>query len=100
MIKFSFSISAKFVLQSAFYTKLLVSVVRIALTSLINSSYKVFLTTPFFTTSFCLLKSTGVVSILPLSNLSISDFNLDKSTFLASFYVSTPAAFFKSSFVS
>ena len=36
---------------------------------------------------------------LSISNLSTSDFKLAKSTFLANFYESTPAAFFKSTFV-
>ena len=84
------------------------------LTFLTNSSYSIFLTT-FFTTSLSLLTSAGVVSNLPISNLSIllfkllkllgiffnsstsylstSDFKLTKSYFLASCDVSTPVAF-------
>ena len=81
----------------------------------------IFLTTSFFTTLPSLVKSTGEganLSIYNLStllckllksvdtffNLSISslsalDFRLAKSTFLANFDMSTPAAFFKSDFV-
>ena len=59
-----------------FLTKLLVSVVSIALMFLTNSSYTVFSTTLFFTTSRSLLKSVGVVSILSISDLSISGFKL------------------------
>ena len=77
--------------------------------------------TSYFTTLLSLLKSTGVVSNLPISNLSTllfklpkplgtffnlsisylftSDFKLAKSFFLANCDVSTPAALFKSDFV-
>ena len=48
------------------------------LTFLTNSSFTVFLTKSFFTTSFSLLKSTGVVSNLPIPNLSILPFKLFK----------------------
>ena len=79
------------------------------------------LTTSFFTTLLGLLKSTGVFSNFPVSNLSTSlfklfkplgryfnlsisnlstlDYKLAKSTFLENFDVSTPVAFFKSAFV-
>ena len=53
------------------------------------------LTTSFFNTLHSLLKSTGVVSSLPISNLSISDFKLAKSNFFAKFHVSTPIALFE-----
>ena len=75
----------------------------------------------FFTTLLSLLKSIGIVSNFPISNLSallfkllkplgtflnlsisnlfISDFKLAKSVFLANSDVSTTAAFFKSAFV-
>ena len=72
----------------------------------------------FFTASLSLFKSTGtgtnlsnssnslfklfkpvaIFSDLSISNLSISDFKLSKSSFLKSFDVSTPVAFFKSAF--
>ena len=77
--------------------------------------------TLFFTTSLSLLKSTGTGTnlstsnlstllfkllklvgtffSLSISNLSTLDFKLAKSTFLANFDVSTPAAFSKSAFV-
>ena len=80
-----------------------------------------FLTAPFFTTSFSLLKSTGTGTNLSTSNLSTllfkflkllgtflnlsmsslstSDFKLTKSVFLAKSDVSTSAAFCKSVFV-
>ena len=50
----------------------------VALTFLTNSSYTVFLTTSLFTTSLSLLKSTGVVSHLPISNLCTLLFKLLK----------------------
>ena len=55
-----------FVLYSAFLTKLLVSVVWIALTYI---SYTAFLTTLFFTTVIGLYKSTGVIYNLQKPNL-------------------------------
>ena len=80
-----------------------------------------FLTTSFFTTLLSLLNSTGVVSNLPISNLSTllsklikllgiflylsisnlsaSDSKLAKSVFLAKSNVSTPVAIYKSTFV-
>ena len=80
-----------------------------------------FLTTSFFTTSLNLIKSTGVVSNFPISNLStllfklfrlvgrffnlsISnlstlDFKLAKSTVFAKDDVTTAVAFFKPVFV-
>ena len=48
-----------------------------ALTCLTNSSYSVYLTT-FFTASLSLLKTTGAVSNLPISNLSTLLFKLLK----------------------
>ena len=47
---------------------------------------------------FKLLKVVGTFFKLSISNLSISDSKLTKSTFLANFDVSTPAVFFKSTF--
>ena len=52
-----------------------------------------------FTASPSLFKSIGVVYNLSLSNLSILDFKLAKSNFLANFDVSTLVTFFKSTFV-
>ena len=46
-----------------------------------------------------LIKSTEVVSNLAISNLSVSDFKLAKSSFLANFGISTLVEFFKSAFV-
>ena len=46
-----------------------------------NSSYTVFLTTLFFTTSLSLLKSTGTGANLSMSNLSTSVFKLAKFVF-------------------
>ena len=71
---------------SHFLTKLLVSVVLILLTFLTISSYSVFLMAPFFTALLSLLKSTGVVSNAPISNLSFLLFKLLKpiDTFLKS----------------
>ena len=80
------------------------------------TSTHLFLTTPLFTTSLSLLKSTvtgtnlstllfklfqlvGSFSNLSISNLSNLDFKFAESTFLANFDVSTPVAFFKSAFV-
>ena len=105
-------------LKSVFVTKLLVSLVWIALTVLTNSPYSVFLTTSIFTTLLSLLKSTGAVSnfsisnlftlsfkllkllgtffILSISNLFTSDFKLAKSGFLAKPDVSTLVTLFKS----
>ena len=59
-------------------SKSLVLVVLILLTFLINSSYSVFLTTSYFTTSLSLLKSRDVVSNSPISNLFILFFKLLK----------------------
>ena len=83
--------------------------------------YTSFLTTSFFTASLSLLKSTGTGTnlstfnlstllfkflkligtffSLSISNLPTLDFKLAKSTFLANVDVSTPLAFFKSTFV-
>ena len=104
-----------------FLTKLLVSVVWIALTFLTNSFYSAFLTTSSFTTSLNLLKSLetgntsstsnlstlvfklfkllGTLFNLSISSLSTSDFKLAKSVFLANYDVPTPVAFFKPDFV-
>ena len=86
----------------------------------ILASYTSFLTTPFFSTSLSLLKSTGTGTnlsashfiyllkllksvgtffSLSISNLPTLGFKLAKSTFSAHFDVSTPAVFFKSAFV-
>ena len=53
-----------------------------------NLSYIVFLTTSFFTTLLSLLKSTGTVANLSISNLSTSVFKLDRFVFNANFEVS------------
>ena len=74
----------------SFKTNPLVSMV---LTLVTNLLYSVFLTTSFFAIALNLLKSTGIVSNLPISNLSTSDFKLAKSTFLAKCYVSTHVTF-------
>ena len=71
----------------------------IASTLLTNSSCISSLTTSFLTMWLRLLKSTGVLSNLPITNLLISDFKLAKSNVLGNFDVSTVAAFFKSVFV-
>ena len=76
-----------------FLTKLVVSVVLIALTFLTNSSYTSFLTTYLPTTSLNFFKSTGRASNLPISNLSIFNSELAKSTFLPNLVVSTPVFF-------
>ena len=60
----------------------------LSLTFLILELYTSFSTTPFFTASLSLLKSTGTGTNLSTSNLSTLDFKLAKSTFLANFYVS------------
>lgn len=87
------SISSVFAFQLAFLTKSLVSLVYIALTFLISSSYEVFLTTSSFATLLSLLKLTGLAPSLSISNLSISSFRLVKSTFLVNFDVLAPVAF-------
>ena len=71
----------------------------IALTFLTNSLFISFLTASLSTISLIFLKSTGLVSNLPISNLSVSGFKLAKPTFLANSDVSIPAAFFESAFV-
>ena len=48
---------------------------------------------------FKLLKLLGTFFSLSTSNLSTSDFKVAKSTFVANVVVSTPVAFFKSTFV-
>ena len=84
---------------SPFLTKLLVSVVWIAVTLLTNSSYTSFVSTSFFTTSLSLPKSIGAVSNSSISHLSISDFKLTVLAFLPNFDVSRPVTLFKSDFV-
>ena len=56
-------------LYLVFKTNVLVSILFTLAT---NLSYKVFLTTSFFTSSFSLLKSTGTGTNLSISNLSNS----------------------------
>ena len=46
-----------------------------------------------------MLKLVDIFFNLSKSNLSTSDLNLAKSTFIANFDVSTPVTFFKSAFV-
>ena len=45
------------------------------------------------------MKSSRVFSNLPISNLSISDFKIAKSTFIVNFHVSTPVASFNPAFL-
>ena len=72
---------------------------------LILALYTSFLATSFFTTSLSILKSTGAstrastFSDFLISNLSTSNFELAKSTFLENFDASKPVAYFKSAFV-
>ena len=54
-----------------------------------------FLTNSLFTILLSLVKSVGVVSSLPIYSLSVPEFKLAKSTFLANFDVPTPVAFLK-----
>ena len=70
-------------------------VVSMLLTLAINLSYKVFLTTSFFTTllSFAKLLGTGVN--LSISNLSTSVFKPAKFDFSANLQTSKCATFFK-----
>ena len=63
-----------------------------------NLSYKVFLTTSFFSISVSLLKSTGTGINLSIYNLSTSAFKLAKSGFAANLDVSIRGVFFKSAF--
>ena len=49
--------------------------------------------------SYLLLKLTGEVFNLPISNLSTFDFKAAKLNFLTKSDVSTPVAFFRSDFV-
>ena len=75
MIKyFLFNFSSFCVIVSIFDKTISISVLNRINFFLANSSYTVFLPTLFFTKSLSLLKSAGVVSNLPISNLSISDF--------------------------
>ena len=48
-----------------------------------NLSHVIFLTGSFFTTSLCLIKSTGAGANLSISNLSTSAFKLAKFSFNA-----------------
>ena len=57
-----------------------------------------FLTTSLFSSLLNFLKSTEVVFILSISNVSTTDFKLGKSAFLANFVVLMPVKFFKSDF--
>ena len=66
---------------------------------LLTLSYKVFLTTSFFTTTLNLLKSTGTGTNLSISNLFTSVFKLPKFYFSAKLEVSIPVASFTSAFV-
>ena len=79
-----------------FETKLVISIL---FTFVSNLLYTVFLTTSFFTTSLSLLKSTGIVINLSISNLSTSVFKLAKFDFSAKLEVSIPVASFKSNFI-
>ena len=63
------------------------------LTLLTTLSYTVVLTTSLFTTLLSLLKSTGSVFDLSISNSSTSGFKLAKPVFLVKSDVSTPVAF-------
>ena len=64
-----------------------------------NLSYTAFLATLFLTTSLNLLKSTGTVASLSMSNLPTSVFRLAEFVFSAKFEVSTCVTFFRSVFV-
>ena len=57
------------------------------------------MTASLFTTLLSLLKSTGTLSYLSATILSISVFRLTKSDFAANLDVSTPVAFFKIIFI-
>ena len=111
----SFLMSFVLALRVVLVAQLLISGILFSI-FLILAFYTSFLTTSFYTTSLGLLKSkeTGTnlstlvfrLLILPgtffnlsISNLSILDFKLAQSTFLANFDVSTPVSFFKSAFV-
>ena len=73
--------------------------VSILFTLLTNLIYSVSLITSFFTTLDNLLKSTGTVFSLSVSNVSTSVFKLAKFVFDAKFEISTWAIFLISSFV-
>ena len=75
------------------------SLISILSTFVINLSYRVFLTTSFFTTPLSLLNLTGTGANLPMSNLSTSVFRLAKFVFSAKLEVTTCVTFFKSVFV-
>ena len=83
-------------LYLVFNTKSLVSILSTFATNLL---YTVFLTTSFFTTSLNLLKSTGIVTNLSISNLSTSVFKLAQFVFHAKLEVSTCEIFLISVFV-
>ena len=80
-----FSNPVRLILKLVFNKKSLVSILFTLAT---NLSYTVLLTTSFFTTLLSLLKSTGTVANLPISNLSNSVFKLAKFVFNAKFEVS------------
>ena len=71
----------------------------ILFTLLTNLSYSVFLTTSLFTTLVNLLKSTGTVFSLSVSNLLTSVFKLAKFVFNAKLEVSILVIFLMSAFV-
>ena len=73
--------------------------VSVLFTLVTNLSYTVFLTTSFFTTLLNLLKSTGTVTNLSMSNLSTSVFKPAKFVFNANPEVSTCAIFLTSAFL-
>ena len=71
----------------------------ILITFAFNLSYTVFLTTSLFTIFLSFLKLTGTIFHLPISILSIPDFNLAKFDFNATLHVSNHVSPFKSAFV-
>ena len=64
------------------------------LTLVTSLSYRVFLTTSLSTILLSLLKSTGTVSNLSISNSTTYDLQLSESAFLAKSDVSTPVVCF------
>ena len=101
MFKYFLSNFTYFCVIVIFLTKVLVSVVWIALSLLINSSYITSLTACFSTTSVNVFESirTGFnLSTSNLSKLSTVVSKLAKSTFFAKSVVSTSTAFLKSDF--
>ena len=77
-------------LQSAFLHN---SLWLTAITFVTSLLYTDVLTKSSSTTSLSLLKSVSTVFSVSIYTLSTSDFRPDKSTFLASFDLSTPVAF-------